>query len=427
MPRMGQSMEEGSVVKWLVDEGDAIKKGDPVAEIETDKSVITLESTTEGTMEQIIASVGEVIPVGQPIAYLEDGKKGGKPAAFVSSDVPEEQSSKRLKASPAARKYAEEEKVDLKEVVAVTQGDFITKSDVDEFIRRSKRIAATQSETQRVNASPLAKRLAAELGVDLKEINGTGAGGMISKEDVTRYAAQPKQKQVPQGSSHNQPSISPLSKVRKKTAEIMAQSKQRIPHFYVSMDVNMGPALGLRQSLINRGEDISINDLIVRGTTIALEKYPNLNAIFSENEVRQFPHIDMAVAISNGDALITPVIKNCERLSLVELSKATKALIARTRSGSLTAEDLATGTFTVSNLGMYGIKEFSAIINPPQVAILAVGSVQKVPVFDNENRIVAAQVVRVSLSADHRVTDGAEVAGFLRDLKLILEDGFQLI
>ena len=303
---------------------------------------------------------------------------------------------------------------------------FITKSNIDDFINSKDAEQKSDFKQFRVNASPVAKRLADELGLDLKKITGTGEGGKITKEDVNEFQNKIKQDQVPRYSTENEPVILPLSKVKRKTAERMTESKETIPHFYVSIDFDLGHALALRESLNNRGEDISINDLIIRGTVITLQNYPNLNAIFLDNKIHQYSHVNIAVAVSTENSLITPVIRNCEQLSLIELAQATKALVARTRSGALTVEDLEIGTFTISNLGMYGIKEFAAIINPPQVAILAVGMLRKLPIFDDLNNVIASQRITVTLSADHRAVDGVEVSKFLRDLKNIMEDGFQL-
>ena len=448
MPRMGQSMDEGSIVKWLINEGDIVKKDDPLAEIETDKAVITLESLTDGKVEKLIVSIGEIVPVGQPVAIIEDGKPDKNITGIKAKVSPIEDSSKpdltintiseldkkptekpltkRINASPAAKAYAQSIGIDLSEIPVTDSRGFITKSNIEDFINSKEFEQENDLKPSRVNSSPVAKRLADELGLDMRRMTGTGEGDRITKEDVNEFHNKLNQDQAPRYSTDNEPIIVPLSKVKRKTAERMTESKDTIPHFYVSIDFDISHALALRESLNNRGEDISINDLIIRGTVITLKKYPNLNAIFSDDKIHQYPHVDIAIAVSHENSLITPVIRNCEQLSLIELSQATKALIVRTRSGALTAEDLETGTFTISNLGMYGINEFAAIINPPQVAILAVGTVQKLPMFDDFNNVIASQRIKVTLSADHRVVDGVEVSKFLRELKNIMEDGFQL-
>jgi pyruvate dehydrogenase E2 component (dihydrolipoamide acetyltransferase) len=207
----------------------------------------------------------------------------------------------------------------------------------------------------------------------------------------------------------------------------MSESKATAPHFYVSMDIEMSRALELRDSLKARDVEISVNDLILRAATLALLKHPMLNAQFAGEEVHVFPHINLAVAVALDEGLITPVIHNCEALSLVKLAAAAKMLVENTRAGRLRPQDLESGTFTVTNLGMFGVTHFHAIVNPPQAAILAVGTVRRVPAFDEHDRVVARQWLNATVSADHRVTDGAAVARFLQEVKRILEDAFELI
>jgi len=277
-----------------------------------------------------------------------------------------------------------------------------------------------------VNASPLAKRLAKEIGVDLFKIKGTGSGGMISKDDVLMFANQPSMGSIASAELKTEKSV-PLTKMKLVTAERLTHSKQSIPHFYVTIDVDLESALKLRESLKRNGTEVTINDLIIRGTVLALQEFPNLNATFSDNHIIQHPNVDIAIAVSINDGLITPVLKGCDQLSLIELSKKTKAMVDRARSGALSGEDIDVGTFTISNLGMFGVKEFTAIINPPQVAILAIGRVQQLPVFDSNGNLKSAQIVNLTISADHRATDGVEAAKFLQRVKALLEDGFALL
>jgi pyruvate dehydrogenase E2 component (dihydrolipoamide acetyltransferase) len=207
----------------------------------------------------------------------------------------------------------------------------------------------------------------------------------------------------------------------------MAESKATVPHFYASIDIELSRALALRESLKSRNVDVSINDLILRAATLALIKYPNLNSTFIGDELHVYPHINLAVAVALEGGLITPVIHHCESLSLENLAMAAKAVIERARSGHLRPEDLENGTFTVTNLGMFGVTNFQAIINPPQAAILAVGVLRRIPVFDAFDRVIPAQMITASVSADHRVTDGADVSRFLQEIKNVLEDAFALV
>jgi pyruvate dehydrogenase E2 component (dihydrolipoamide acetyltransferase) len=389
MPHMGQSMEEGKIIEWLVKAGDRVKKGDPMAEIETDKAVISLEAPTNGTVEKINTKSDQVVPVGTVLVLIEDGKPG-------TSEKPKQ-----------GKSTIEEKKSEVRPPVLV-----------------EKVQTAISASDRRVKASPVAKRLAGELGLDLSQITASGPDGMISKEDVQDFYHNLSAKEK----SIGEPTAAvPLSKMKKVTAERMMGSKAQIPHFYVSMEIKMDKAMELRESMKKQGKEISVNDLVIKGTVIALKDFPNLNATYLEDRLILHQNIDMAVAVSVDEGLITPVLKNCEHLSLTELSEQTRALIDRARSGSLKSNDLEAGTFTVSNLGMFDVKEFSAIINPPQVAILAVGKVQNVPYFDEDDNIISARMMNVTISADHRATDGVEAAKFLQRIKAVLEDGYALL
>jgi len=395
MPRMGQSMEEGTVIKWLVKEGDPIKKGDPLAEIETDKAVITFESSTDGTIKELVVNEGVVVPVGTTLSLIEDGKEGATKVTDTST----------LK------------NVEKKEK---SNNESVTPADSSTFNNN------LPSKTSRANASPLAKRLAHEMGVDLLKVIGSRPGGMISKEDVLRFADQISKVPFASAETETKKNI-PLTKMKLVIAERLTQSKQSIPHFYVTIDVDLESALKLRESLKRNGTEVTINDLIIRGAVLALQEFQNLNSTFYENQVIQHSHVDMAIAVSVNEGLITPVIKGCDQFSLVELAQKTKAMVDRARSGALSGEDIDVGTFTISNLGMFGVKEFTAIINPPQVAILAIGRVQQLPVFDSNGNLKSAQIVNLTISADHRATDGVEAAKFLQRVKVLLEDGFALL
>ncbi len=280
---------------------------------------------------------------------------------------------------------------------------------------------------ERINASPVAKRLAAEHSIDLIQVKGTGPAGRIVKKDIEAWL-EARQLSAQTPVERGVVTRVPLTKIKQAIARRMTESKKTAPHFYVSMDIEMSRALALRDSLNKaREQEVSINALILRATTLALLQYPDLNATFAVDELELHPNINLALAVAFDEGLITPVIHHCESLSLADLALATKGVIERARARRLRPEDLEGGTFTVSNLGMFGVKNFEAILNPPQAAILAVGSVRRVPVFDAHDRVVPAQLLTATVSADHRVTDGAEVARFLQELKGILENGFELI
>ena len=363
MPRMGQSMDEGRVLSWLVKKGDEVNKGDFIAEIETDKAVVEIESFVTGTLVEIVIAEGELVPTGTVIAYVDDGQPE------VEDD--------------------------------------------------------SKPET-RINASPVAKRMAKEQGVDLARVAGTGPGGRIGKDDVEAWLKNQAQI-VEERISQNAPVRIPLSNIKKATARRMSESIRAAPHFYISVDIELDQALALRDWYKNEGQEISINDLILKATAIALTRFPSLNAAYINDEIHRFPNIDLAVAVALDEGLITPVIHNCEKLTLLEIAQAASRIIERARAGRLGQDDLTDGTFTVSNLGMYGVRQFEAIINPPQAAILAVGAIRRMPVFDSFDRLVPRHLITATVSADHRVTDGAEVARFLQQVRMVLENGYDLM
>jgi pyruvate dehydrogenase E2 component (dihydrolipoamide acetyltransferase) len=393
MPRMGQSMDEGRVLCWLKEVGQKIERGDIIAQIETDKAVVEMEAFVTGTLVQVVVDQGDLVPIGSVIAYIDDGQ----PEVTLQADTPTAQTSSH----------------GLPETL-IPPGASTPEN-------------RTQAEG-RINASPVARRLAKEHGIDLAQLKGTGPGGRIGKEDIDAWLQSQSQGQgqvIPVTEVGGMERIR-LSKIKQTTARRMTESKATTPHFYVSMDIEMSQALAVRDWLKNQGRQVTINDLVLKATALALTEFPVLNSVFAGDEIHVHPHINLAVAVAIDDGLITPVIHKCESLSIVEMADASRRIIERARTGRLRQKDMADGTFTVTNLGMYGVKHFEAIVNPPQAAILTVGAVRRVPTFDPGDRIVPMQVITATVSADHRVTDGAEVARFLRHLQTALEGGFAL-
>lgn len=399
MPRMGQSMEEGVVLKWHKGIGDQVTRGEHLVEIETDKATVDIEAFASGTLVEIIVPEGQAVAVGTVIAVVDDAQAVSTPASEA-----------RTVAVPTTAVAAP-----------------VVKSDKD-----------SRSKAPRVNASPLAKRLAVEYNIDLFALKGSGPGGRIGKADIRLWLNQ----HPPAGAPPVPPAImlTPpantgsrigLSKMKQATARRMVDSKSSAPHFYVSMDIEMSQALALRASLKARGQDVSVNDLLLKAAALTLVAFPNLNSSFAGDSLERHADINLALAVALGEheseGLLTPVIPQCQRLSLVDIAAASKQAVERARAGRLNAGDMGGGTFTVSNLGMFGVKSFEAIVNTPQAAILAVGTVRRVPTFDAFDRVIPAQLLTATVSADHRVSDGAEVARFLKRLKGILEDGFALI
>ncbi len=397
MPKMGYDMTGGKIVRWLKHEGDPVSRGEPVAVIETEKVNIEIESFVEGTIARLLAKEGDTVPVGQPIAeVLAPGERPTVPAAPPPVARPEEV---RPAAPPAAVPAPPPPPVAMEE---------------------------------RIKASPLARRLAEEHGIDLSQVRGTGPGGRITREDVEAVIRAREARPAPPAAPPAPPAVVPgappyeevpISRMRQAIGHHMVESKTTAPHFYVTMEINMGEALRLRESLnqaLDEQSRVSINDMVLKAAAMALRKFPDLNASFVDQRIRMYKRVDMAVAVAVPDGLVTPVVQECDTKSLVQIARETKELAARAREGRLRQHEYVGGTFTVSNLGMFGVEEFIAIINPPQTAILAVGAIRRHPIFVDD-RLVPADIMKVTVSADHRVTDGARVAQFLQELRRILE------
>ena len=433
MPQMGYDMDAGTLLRWLKQEGEAIGRGEPIAEIETDKVNLEIESFEGGIVHKHLVNEGETVPVGQPIAIIgEPGEVIDEPSKPAPTEAAPAQASQP--AAPAATNGV---------------GNSTTlDGTADQVFERAP--------GERVRASPLVKRLAAEHGIDLRAIRGTGPGGRIVKADILPHVGRPSIAPVPPLATPQAPTVEraapaaqiapapaptvttvppvpgetrELSRIRKTIARRMSESFQQAPHFYITMPVDMGKALRLRQEIneqVEAAQKVSINDLIIKAAALALRKFPMLNASFAGENIQIHPRIDISIAVALDEGLISPFIPDTDHKPLGEIAAASKDLIERARNGGLKPEEYQGGTFTISNLGMYGVESFSAIINPPQVAILAVGGVKKEPVYQ-DGEFVATDIMRVTISADHRVTDGAEAAQFLAELKHLLESPMLLV
>ena len=408
MPQMGYDMKEGVVVKWLMEEGSAVKIGDPVAEIETDKAVVEFESYAEGTLEKILVEEGSKVNVGEPIAIVGDG-----------SNITEEE----IVEEPA-----------IEEEVIVEPEEEI----VEELV------AEESGTDQKIKASPLAKTLANYNNIDLSNVVGTGPGGRIVKSDVLALiddAEQTNEKikvdltpEVNNTESQIQDSdtsVKEENKMRAQIARVTQRSKQEVPHYYLSTDINMDKALEIRaqinSKLAEQNIKISINDLIMKSVIDTLKKFPVFNSRYENGTTNMNEEINVSIAIALEDGLIMPSIINCNDLDIKQLSIASKDLVDRTKNGKLTSAEYTKGTFSISNLGMFDVNSFLAIILPPQTAMLAVGSVKKIPIVTSDDDIKVSNIMNASLSADHRVTDGAEGAIFLAEIKNNLENPVNLI
>ena len=388
MPQMGFDMEEGTVVRWLKAEGDNVDRGEPIVEIETDKATVEVESFASGLLRRIVVTEGITVPVGQIIGIIASADED-LPTIETPVSTPE------TPPMPAAVK-SEPPAPEPSPAVESAKGD-------------------------RILVSPLAKRIAEEKGVDLSTVTGTGPKGRITKEDVLA-AAEADQSPAPAPSAVAA-DVSELSKMRQTIARRMTQSKQEVPHFYVTASIDMTRVMTLRAELneLWAGEArLTVNDLIIKASALALAKFPAFNSHYADGKIKHNPSLNIGVAIALEDGLIAPAILDCRGKSLKDISAASRDLSTRARNGVLKPQEYTEATIAISNLGMFQIDSFIAIINPKQSASIAVGSVTKQPVV-RDGQITIADIMQCTISADHRVVNGAEAAQFVNEIKSHLE------
>jgi len=401
LPRLGQGMESGTIVRWLKQEGDQVEKGEALYELDTEKVTQEVEADASGVLLKILAGEGEEIEVGKRIAVI--GEAGEEVA---TQDEPTEVAAgeEQEEGSPAPAR--EEERQRGREASA------------DEQVTE---VAESTSNGGRLKASPLARRIARERGIELSSLTGTGPEGRIVAEDVERAATSPAHATV--GSAPLEAEVEKLSSLRKTIARRLTEAWQA-PVFQISMSADMTRAQELREHL--REEGVTVTDVLTKLCAIALLRHRRVNAHFADDEVRIFPNAHVGLAVATERGLLVPVLREVERKSLVELAAERKTLVDRTRQGKLAQEDLEGGTFTISNLGMYGVEQFVAVLNPPQVAILAVGAIEQRPVWQGD-AFVPRPLMSLTLTCDHRAVDGAVAADFLRTVKtLVAEPGLAL-
>ena len=403
MPQMGADMTEGVLLRWLVAPGDKVERGQAIAEIETDKANIEIEAFESGTLQQTLVAEGATVPVGAPIAVLGDGAVAPAKASATAATA-------EKAAAPAA-----------------------TPSPAP--VQAAAPAAPAGVAGERVIASPVARRMAQDMGIELSTVSGSGPGGRIVRRDVeaakdrapvaaaarTNGAAPAR---VAEAAAH----LEPLSKMRQTIARRMSASKREMPHYYVTVDVDMTDAVALRRQMnaIDEQSKVSVNDLIVRATALGLERHPEFNNLYTDEGMSVRPQINVCIAIALDEGLIAPAIVDTSRLSLKELGQWTRDLAERTRNGKLTPEEYNVGTFTFSNLGMYGIDVLIPIIQPNQSAILGVGAVKPRAVV-RDGQIVARDMMTLALAADHRASDGAQGAQFLAVVRDMLEQPLRLV
>jgi pyruvate dehydrogenase E2 component (dihydrolipoamide acetyltransferase) len=434
MPKLSDAMETGKVIKWLKKEGDPIKGGDVIAEIETDKANVEIEAFGSGVLRKIVVGEGGQVPVGDMIGVIADpaediGAVASAPSAPPSS-APAAPPAKAAEAPAPAPLPAMES---YRSVPATST-----------VVPMSAVPVPAAGRDGRVKASPLARKIAAQSGVDLRLLQGTGPGGRIVRRDVEsaaatpRPAAAPAAVAAPPAPSRPQFVIPPrtdaeyedraLSPMRAIIAKRMPLSKAPVPHFYVTSEVSMDRAWALRAELngLEGQPKISVTDMVIRACALALLKNPGVNAQLQGDKLRIFRRAHIGIAVALDEGLITPVLRDCDVKPLAQIAMEARDLAERARGGKLRAQEFSGATFSISNLGMYDVEEFSAIINPPEGAILAVGSVVERPVVDN-GQIRVGRRMKMTISCDHRAMDGAMGARFLQDVKRLLEEPLRLL
>ena len=464
MPQMGYDMQEGTLVRWLKSVGDEVSLGEAVAEIETDKAVVEFESTAEGVLVELLVEEGTTVAVGESIATV------GAEGETLTADVGDDEES--TEAEPVAEEPSEPDAEEASE------------AEEDDSDAAAIPLPASPSE---VRASPIARKLAAERGVDLSTVEGTGPGGRILRSDVLAAESMPAPAEEPQEEepaeapeAMEEPSVPedeapeaveetpaaveeepveaveeepameapeeveepaepeseteamglvPLTRMRQQIARTTVGSKTTIPHFYVTTDIDMTDAMSLRREInasLEGDVRVSVNDLVIKACVHTIKQYPKFNSSYTDDGIRMHDSINIGIAIAEDDGLIMPAILDCGDKSLTEISAASKDIVRRSQSGTLHVEEYTGGTFSISNMGMFDVTSFVAIIQPPQSAVLAIGTVQKRPVVQGDG-VVVREIMSATLSVDHRVSDGAEGAQFIVQLKEYLEHPLRLL
>jgi len=416
MPTLSPTMTEGNLTLWVKSEGDRVSPGDVIAEIETDKATMELETVDEGILAKILISEGtEEIPVNTPIAIiLEEGE--------TQSDLEGMDININKVESTTDTKAVEDADV-ISDNLANPMQDEALNSDV----KNRSRNVDTQ---ERIKSSPLARRMAEQQKIDLALVNGSGPNGRIIRADIEAFSLPDipvVKNDIPQvyKEDYSDYEILPINNIRKVVARRLTEAKQEVPHFYLTVDCEIDNLLNVRDDLNSRAKNnefkISINDMIIKACAVALMQVPAANASWSEEGIKIYKNANISVAVAINDGLITPIINNANSKGLMTISNEMKELVTQAQDGTLTPDQYQGGTFSISNLGMYGVKNFQAIINPPQGCILAVGKIEKKPVVKNDE-ITIASIMSATLSVDHRVVDGAIGAQFLNSIKTLIED-----
>jgi pyruvate dehydrogenase E2 component (dihydrolipoamide acetyltransferase) len=437
MPKLSDTMTEGTLIAWKKKKGDQVSTGEVLAEIETDKATMEWESPEDGTLTEIYVQEGGKVNVGDKIAFVrgqgEEAPKQEAPEQKKKSETAEEKKPQAETEKPAPAEAAKKETAPPPQ-----QGVGAAVSAARTETTQQKPPAREQKpEEPRVKASPVARRVAAELGVDLSTVKGTGPDGRVTETDVRAAAktvtagvgdgATKRQAKAPAAVKPGESARIQLSGMRKIIAQRLVESLGPVPHFYLTIEINAGPLMEAREELKSAGEGadaakITVNDFVLKAAVMAAVKVPRVNASFDNDAIVQYADVDLGVAVAIEDGLLTPVIRAAQDKSLREISALAKDLAHRARNKRMKPEEFQGGTFTVSNLGGMGIDSFSAVINPPQGFILAVGKVTKIPVVDDCDQMMVGHRMAITMSCDHRVIDGALGAEYLKELRHLLEN-----
>ena len=431
MPKLSPTMEEGQISRWLKKEGDKVSMGEPLAEIDTDKATMEMQALSNGVLRKILIGEGQSAPLGQTIAVIGEPNEdiasllADAPAAAPKQEHPKQEQTQE---QPAQQQPQAKAAAASAQPAPANDG------------KGGRQPQAAAADSGRMIVSPLAARMAAEAGIDLRSLQGSGPGGRIIKKDIEAAISEPKAAptqpaypRVVEPGEFPQAAASPYrdepaSEIRKVIAKRLVTSLGPVPHFFLTTEIEMDRAAEMRKGInaLDPELKISVNDIVIKVAAAALRQHPEVNASFQGNFIRYYQHADVGVAVAIPDGLITPVVRSADQKSLSEIAAEVRELAERARSRKLKPEEYTGASFSISNLGMFGIDEFTAVINPPEGAILAVGAMSPKPVV-RENEIVIRQMMRVTMSCDHRVIDGATGAKFLQTFKKILENPLYLV
>ncbi len=416
MPRLSDSMEEGTILKWLVSEGDEVKRGQPIAEIETDKANMTYEADTDGTVSELVANEGDTLAIGEVIARIGEGN--GKPKAEKKEEPKAEEPEQDRGLTPRGQTPEEQQRPEQ---------------------RATSNEQRSSNGGERVKASPVARRMAGEMGVELAQLEGSGPGGRIVKADVeaaagdgaTKTKERPREEapvaQRGEAGAKGEVEFQELTRLQQTITRRMAESKATAPDFQLVSEVDMSAAVELRARLKEVADPApSFNDMVVKAASIALREHRRVNGAYRDGKFELYSRVNVGIAVAGQDALVVPTIFDADTKSLGQIAKDARTAIEKVREGKITPPEVSGGTFTVSNLGMFGIDSFSAVINPPQAAILTVGALKKKAVPDDRGRIAARDMMNLTLVCDHRILYGADGAEFLARVRKLLESPLSL-